>query len=194
MRKLLEKCDTWRKSRWLGNREGLSKLVEGLSSAFTEWLWILYNESGIFIRLKSLLQYKLMVDEQLTWPSAAKCSLEMICSTMCHLSLSHLCKHSWVQGFAHDNIHSGCCSDKSGHLWDRRDDGYSVSSSINGVRLLHACLLPSLTQRKVSPTTQQLTNNSPSQVFTAFPLRVTGSKYINKNVPAHLRITQEEKS
>lgn len=144
--------------------------MKGLSSAFTEQLWILHNESGIFIWLKSLLQHELMVDEQLTWPSAAKRSLEMICSTMCHLFLFHLCKHWWVQGFACNNFHSGCCSDKSGHLWDRRDYGYSVSSSINGVRLLHACLLSSLTQRQVSPTTQQLTNNSPPQVFTAFSL------------------------
>lgn len=86
------------------------------------------------------------------------------------LFLFHLCKHWWVRGFACDNIHSGCCSDKSGHLWDRRDDGYSMSPSINGVRLLHACLLPSLTQRQVSPATQQLTNISPPQVFTAFSL------------------------
>lgn len=111
-----------------------------------------------------------------------------------HLFLSHLCKHLWVQGFDYDNIHSGCCSDKSGHLWERRDDGYLMSSSINGVRLLHAWLLLSFTRdRSVQPhsssqTTCHLKYSQP------FHWAVIDSKYINKKVPVHLRITEEEKS
>lgn len=140
--------------------------MEGLSSAFTE-----YCTMNLGFSFDWNLSYSINWWWMSNWPDLVLQNVHLRWYIQVrHLFLSHLCKHLWVQGFAYDNIHSGCCSDKSGHLWERRDDGYLMSSSINGVRLLHAWQLPSFTQRQVSPMTQQLTNNLPSQVFTAFSL------------------------